>query len=235
MVDRPGGCLPTGVGPLSTSSASPATSPDRGGGGDAPMMVVPTPATKPRLYRISRNLRWLALAATLSAIVYIIAAVVSIALGPPTLSLGNTGNSGTGFNTCANATTGSGPITVACSFRVTNNASFPLSIQMAVRIAELHGPLVLAGSTSVVTINGKQSAVVDLVISQQNTPSRGAPYVGSLWANGSYAYIVSLSLSVSFNGNFSSANATVAVPVGSLLSPSVVPPEDPWIAARWGP
>ena len=180
---------------------------------------------KPRLYRLSRYLRWASVLATVLVIVYIVLAIFSLVVNHPTFTFYGSGSGGgSPFGSCANQTRGGSGSANACGFNVTNPGWFPFTLQAAFSIHEVNGPLLAHGSTPLVTIAPSTSENVALSLEFFALPSNNSTYVASGWINGSYASLFSLTITISLNGKFSFSPGTpvVAHACGGLSDPAFV-------------
>ena len=167
---------------------------------------------RPRLFRIARALRWSALLSTLLVILYIIVAVYSIVMGPPSISGGNSGGYGSSFSSCTNQTSGGVGSVITCDFKVENHALFALSLQLGMVMQQKNGPQLGRTSTPYVTVGGESSADLILTIRIEAQPQPNSTITTNVWLNGSYASLISIQVTSELQQNYS----PVASPVSAL-------------------
>lgn len=163
------------------------------------------PFQKPKLYRLAKYVGWASTLALVAIIVYVIAAVFSLATSPPGFTFGSGGSGNGSNNVCTNSTS-----SITCDITLTNKGSFPITASIAMTIHQSPGPLIAQGSAGPVTVSNGASKVLSLTVNYITTPSPGSKYILWAWLNASYAYFVGISIGISLNGTFNSTPSALA-------------------------
>lgn len=178
---------------------------------------------RPPLYRLARYLRWTAVLAVILVILFLISTIYSAVE----------------FGTHLKATTpAGGPISYSASpsggfvasfeVNLTNEGYYPLVLDLSTVAYTPQGPLIPHTSTGAVTIapgNKTTTFGLTLRVPEATLASNGAhlllyntPVNGSVWFNGSYAWIYQFGFSLVFNGTWGAPFENLTVLPGTPTS-----------------